>query len=74
MKGFTLDIFIFGSRPVRKSENLMRCVSFLNVGPVQKPTAVLFSTDEGNFFFQEKNDNNEKKILEKNVARIISNM
>lgn len=49
MKGFTLDIFIF-SRSIRKSENLMCRVSYLSVGPVQKPTAVLFNTDEGNFF------------------------
>lgn len=51
----------------------MRCVSFLNAGPVQKPTAVLFNTNEGNIFFQEKNNKNKKDFRE-NVARIISDM
>lgn len=72
MKGFTLDIFIF-SRSIRKSENLMCRVSYLSVGPVQKPTAVLFNTDEGNFFSRKKNNDNNKDFRE-NVARIISDM
>lgn len=72
MKGFTLDIFIF-SRSIRKSENLMCRVSYLSVGPVQKPTAVLFKTDEGNFFSRKKNNDNNKDFRE-NVARIISDM
>lgn len=72
MKGFTLDIFIF-SRSIRKSENLMCRVSYLSVGPVQKPTAVLFNTDEGNFFSRKKKNDNNKDFRE-NVARIISDM
>lgn len=72
MKGFTLDIFIF-SRSIRKSENLMCRVSYLSDGPVQKPTAVLFNTDEGNFFSRKKNNDNNKDFRE-NVARIISDM
>lgn len=55
----------------------MRCVSFLNVGPVQKPTAVLFNTVEGNFFFffQEKIIIIiKKKDFRENVARIISDV
>lgn len=72
MKGFTLDIFIF-SRSIRKSENLMCRVSYLSVGPVQKPTAVLFNTDEGNFFSRKKKKDNNKDFRE-NVARIISDM
>lgn len=56
-----------------KSENLMCRVSYLSVGPVQKPTAVLFNTDEGNFFSRKKNNDNNKDFRE-NVARIISDM
>jgi len=54
----------------------MRCVSFLNVGPVQKPTAVLFNTVEGNYFFfsRKNNNNNKKKDFRENVARIISDV
>lgn len=65
--------YIYFSRPIRKSENLTRCMSYLSVGPVQKPTAVLFNTDEGNFF-PRKNNNNNNKDFRENVARIISDM
>lgn len=49
MKGlFTLEFVFFISH---LKGNPTRCVTFLNAGLVQKPTVVLFSTDEGNFFF-----------------------
>lgn len=68
MKGlFTLE-FVFLISHLKG--NPTRCVTFLYAGLVQKPTVVLFSTDEGNFFFSKikkkiNNNNDKKKILEK---------
>lgn len=65
MKGLNFRYIYFFSDlkgNLKKKKKIMRCVSFLNAGPVQKPTAVLFNTDEGSiFFFSRKNNNNNKK-------------
>lgn len=77
MTGLTLDIFIFYFSDLKGNlKNLIRCVSFPNVGPVQKAYSSAIQYRWGKLFFSKKKNNNDKKKKDfrENVARIISDM
>lgn len=75
--GLTLNIFVFIFLTWKEIWKISYFVChFSMLDQSKKPTAVLFNTDEGNFFFSKKKKiiMIKKKDFRENVARIISDM